>query len=129
MVYSVADEFAAEVKQLCATTVTDRQWRAFLDAHVPQVDPQGHALEGRAATSARLKRAALGDLYRATRGARRGPGTAHGVLAAVNTYEHHEAAVRGATRAERNMLRTVTGEFGALDRTSWHTLNAVLAAS
>lgn len=128
MVYSVADEFAADVKQLCATTVTDRQWRAFLDAHVPQVDPQGHALEGRAATGARLKRAVLGDLYRNDPRCAPWTGTAHGVLAAVNTFDHHEAAVRGATRAERNMLRAVTGEFGELDRASWHTLSDVLAA-
>jgi len=129
MVYSVADEFAAEVKQLCATMVTDRQWQAFLDAHVPQVDPQGHPLEGRAATGARLKRAVLGDLYRTDdRCAAPWTGTAHGVVAAVNTFEHHEAAVRGTTRAERNMIRAVTGEYTALDRASWHTLSGVLAA-
>lgn len=96
------------------------------DAHSPLVDPQGHDLQGRSATSARLKRAALVDLYRHDPRCApwAGTGTAHGVLAAVNTYEHHEAAVR----ADRNMLRTVTGEFGALDRASWHTLSGVLAA-
>lgn len=30
-------------------------------------------------------------------------GDRHGVLQAVNTYEHHEATVRGASRPERNM--------------------------
>ncbi len=30
-------------------------------------------------------------------------------LQAVNTYEHHEGIIRGATRAERNMHRTLTG--------------------
>ncbi|MCW2521791.1 MAG: hypothetical protein JWO63_126 [Frankiales bacterium] len=62
----------------------------------------------------------------ATCGSRRGP-AAHGVLQAVNTCEHHEAGVRGASRADRNMLMTVTGGFGALDRASWATLRAVLA--
>ena len=54
-------------------------------------------------------------------------GTAFGVLQAVNTYEHHERPVRGATRAERNMLRTVKGEFGDLDRQAWKHLESVLA--
>jgi len=45
-------------------------------------------------------------------------GTAHGVLQAVNTYEHHLSTVRGASRAERNMLRTATGDFGKLDRST-----------
>ncbi len=33
------------------------------------------------------------------------------MLQAVNTYEHHDSGVSGATRAERNMLRTITGDF------------------
>ena len=54
-------------------------------------------------------------------------GTAHGVLQAVNTFEHHEGIVRGSTRAERNMLRTIAGDFAALDRSSWDTLATLLA--
>ena len=41
-------------------------------------------------------------------------------------YEHHEGTVRGASRAERNMLRTVTGDFGRLDR---NTLDALSITS
>jgi hypothetical protein len=50
-----------------------------------------------------------------------------GVIKAVNTWEHHESTVRGATRAERNMLRTVTGDFATLDRATWTSLQHVLA--
>jgi hypothetical protein len=39
----------------------------------------------------------------------------------------HEATVRGATRPERNMLRTIGGDFTQLDRGTWTTLSAVLA--
>jgi hypothetical protein len=53
-------------------------------------------------------------------------GTAHGVLQAVNTAKHHEATIRGASRAERDMLRTVTGGFGDIDRGSWVELSRVL---
>jgi hypothetical protein len=56
-------------------------------------------------------------------------GTAHGVLQAVNTYEHHENSVRGGDRVERNMLRTVQGEFANLDRQTWSTLTKVLASA
>ena len=49
------------------------------------------------------------------------------MIQAVNTYEHHESTVRGGQRAERNMLRTITGDFGKLDRTTLSTLTEVLA--
>ena len=54
-------------------------------------------------------------------------GTAHGVLQAVNTFEHHEGIVRGTSRAERNQLRTIAGDFSNLDRATWDTLSRVLA--
>ena len=54
-------------------------------------------------------------------------GTAHGVLQAVNTFEHHEGIIRGTRRPERNMLRTITGDFAKLDRNTLSTLNQVLA--
>ncbi|MCT9929819.1 DUF932 domain-containing protein [Planotetraspora sp. A-T 1434] len=53
-------------------------------------------------------------------------GTAWGVVQAVNTFTHHEQNVRGADRAERNMLRAVTGGIDELDRGTLRTLSAVL---
>ncbi|HLR93230.1 MAG TPA: hypothetical protein VK053_01770 [Jiangellaceae bacterium] len=47
-------------------------------------------------------------------------------MQAVNTFEHNGAIVRGTSRAERNMLRPVTGDFGATDRMTWNTLTKVL---
>ncbi len=58
------------------------------------------------------KRDGLQRLYRHDQRVAPWAGTAHGVLKAVNTYEHHEATVRGAERGERNMLKTVTGGVG-----------------
>ena len=72
------------------------------------------------------KRDALQRLYRHDDRVAPWAGTAHGVLQAVNTYEHHEGTVRGATRPERNMLRTVTGDFAKLDRDTWGALQSVL---
>ena len=84
-------------------------------------------LKGRALTLADKKRDTLQRLYRHDQRVAPWAGTAHGVLQAVNTYEHHEGTVRGGQRAERNMLRTITGDFGKLDRTTLSTLNKVLA--
>lgn len=128
MVHTLADDFAAEVAALCAVTVTPRQWTRFLDAHLPRVDAAtGEPLAGRALSIADRKRDALTRLYRYDDRVAPWAGTAQGVLKAVNTYEHHEGTVRGASRAERNMLRTVTGDFGKLDRSTLATLRQVLA--
>ncbi len=128
LVHNLADDFTAEVAQLCATTVTASQWQRFLDSQVPQVDAMGQALTGRALTLAGTKRDTLAGLYRNDPRVAPWPGTAHGVLQAVSTYDQHQAAVRGS-RAERNHLKTITGEFGRLDRQSWHTLRPLLAAA
>lgn len=128
MIGTLADEFAREVAQLCATTVTSTQWSTFLDHHVPQQDTTGQPLKGRTLTMALKKRAALERLYAHDDRVAPWAGTAHGVMQAVNTYEHHENTVRGATRAERNMLRTLTGDFAALDMNTWKELALVLAA-
>jgi phage/plasmid-like protein (TIGR03299 family) len=126
MVHTLADDFAAEVAELCAVPVSRVQWEKFLDAYVPNTDKEGQPLAGRSATSASNKRAVFHRLYGHDLRVAPWSGTAHGVLQAVNTYEHHEGIVRGADRAERNMLRTVTGDFGRLDHQAWRVLCSVL---
>ena len=73
-----------------------------------------------------FKRDTLSTLYRADPRISPWAGTAHGVLQAVNTYDQHNGVIRG-DRAERNSLKTITGEFGKLDRFTWHTLQPLLA--
>ena len=75
--HTLAAEFAGEVKQLCATTVTDRQWATFVDAHVPFLDHQRKPLNGRAKTMAKKKRARLDRVSPWA-------GTAYEVMQAVN---------------------------------------------
>jgi phage/plasmid-like protein (TIGR03299 family) len=128
MIHSIADDFAREVATMCATAVSDAQWNAFLDAYVPRLDrATGTPLKGRSLTIADRKRDALKRLYRSDERVAPWAGTAHGVVQAVNTWEHHESTVRGTARPERNMLRTVTGDFGRLDRNTMKVLHAVLA--
>jgi hypothetical protein len=45
----------------------------------------------------------------------------------VNTYTHHHAGVRGASRAERNAWRVVSGGIDKLDNGTWETLSKVLS--
>lgn len=128
IVHTLADDFAAEVAQLCATPVTEREWESFLDAYVPRTHARtGMPMQGKALTMAVRKRQVLNRLYRHDQRVAPWAGTAHGVIQAVNTYDHHEGVIRGTGRAERNMLRAVTGEFGKLDRGVLTTLEKVLA--
>lgn len=124
IVHSVADDFTAQVKTLCETTVTDAQWRQFLDAHVPVPQEQG-----RGRTIAEHKREDLGRLWVNDDRVSPWKGTAYGVLAASNTWVTHESVVRGGERAERNAHRTITGGVDAYDRQTLDTLELVLAAS
>lgn len=129
MVHTLADDFAAEIAELCRIKVTDDQWAQFLDLHVPLADEKESRLVGRSLTMAENKRANLNKLYTHDQRVAPWARTAHGVIQAVNTYEHHEGTIRGADRAERNMLRAVTGDYGRLDRTTWHDLSRVLATT
>ncbi|WP_410595421.1 DUF932 domain-containing protein [Amycolatopsis sp. lyj-23] len=123
IVHTVADDFAAEVKKLCQTTVTDRAWKAFLDAHTPIPEQPG-----RGRTNAANKRSALTRLWTSDSRVSPWKNTGWGVVQAVNTHLNHEAVIRGAGRAERNMTRVMTGELGKHDRTAAATLHKVLAA-
>ena len=118
-----ADDFSTEVQALCEQTVTDAQWSAFLAATAPIP-----AKPGRAQTLAVTKQDSLRRLW--NHDARVSPWarTAWGVVQAVNTHVHHEQTVRGASRAERNMLRAVTGGVDDLDRTTLTILDRILTA-
>ena len=51
MIHTLAEEFTREVQLLCATPVSNQDWQAFLDTHIPQVTPTGQPLTGRASLS------------------------------------------------------------------------------
>ena len=125
MVHALAQDFASEVAALRATYVDGRQWQQFLDQHVSRIDGADKPLDGRSRTLADAKRDHLNQLYRNDPRVAPWSGTAHGVLQAVNTYEHHEGTVRGG-RTERNGFKAINGDFDRLDRTTWQTLRTVL---
>lgn len=127
IVHTLADDFAAEIAVLCATEVTPRSWQGFLDAWVPRTDENGNRLTGKALTFADRKRFDLMRLYGSDSRVAPWAGTAFGVAQAASTWEQHEGVIRGATRQERNMLRTINGDFGKVDRQAMSVLQRVLA--
>lgn len=106
IVWAVNDAIQEEIDALTNTYVSDAQWAKSLD-EVALVDPEASKPSQ---TMANNKREALVGLW--NRGERVEPWrtTAYGVLAAMNTYEHHVAVVGNASRPERNMLNMVTGQ-------------------
>ena len=119
--HQVADDFTAQVERLTNQPVTDAQWTRFLAAYCGTDDAKASK---RALTTRREQADQLDRLWNHDQRVTPWRGTAYGVLAAANTYAHHLAPVRGATRVERNAERLVTGKVHDLDR---HTLQ-VLAA-
>jgi hypothetical protein len=77
---------------------------------------------GRSHTIAEHKRESLTKLWNHDTRVAPWRGTAYGVIQAVNTWAHHEQTVR----AERNMLRAVTGNVDTLDTDTLTTLSKVL---
>ena len=100
-------------------TVTEGQWSRFLAAYCGTDDTKAST---RALTTRREQAAQLDRLWRQDQRVTPWRGTAYGVLAVANTYAHHLAPVRGATRADRNAERLVTGKVHDLDR---HTLQVL----
>lgn len=130
MVYSLADDYIAQLEALDRIAVSEAAWKKFLDAHV-LTDASGKVrtwaeLEGRSKTMAQGKWDGLMKLYRHDQRVAPWAGTAIGVVKAVNTFVHHEGIVRGATRAERNMASAIEGKFDALDQDTLDTLMGVL---
>jgi len=122
IVHTISEDFAAQVADLCRIDVDAQAWRAFLDAHAPVPEESG-----RSRTMAETKRGELNRLWNHDSRVSPWQGTAYGVVQAVNTYTHHIGSVRGAGRAERNMLRAVEGGVDTLDAATLATLTRVLA--
>ena len=120
--HGVADSFTAAVEALVAERVSDARWSAWVEAYTGLNDP---AAGKRARINAQTKAGALHRLW--THDARVKPwaGTAYGVVAAANTWLHHEAEVRGSDRGTRNIERTVAGQVDAFDAQTLRVLATV----
>ncbi len=121
IVHTIAEDFARQVAELTAVKVSAGDWSRFLESLVPLPHEPG-----RSRTMAENKREVLQRLYRHDHRVAPWAGTAWGVVQAVNTMTHHEGIVRGASRAERNAQRAVTGGADKLDRDTLERLGSVL---
>lgn len=130
LVHTIADDFAAEVAELCDVTVTDSQWEQFLtELHSTKDEKTGEELpDGRSRSYALNRRTELDELYRTDPRCTPWAGSAFGVLQTVNTHAHHVAPVKGMSRAMRNMDRAVSGGIDKLDADTMSTLDRVLSA-
>ena len=122
IVHQVADDFAAQVEQLTNQTVTEAQWTRFLGAYCGTDDTKASK---RALTTRQDQADQLDRLWNHDQRVTPWRGTAYGVLAAANTYAHHLAPVRGASRADRNAERLVTGKVHDLDNQTLQVLATV----
>lgn len=126
IVHTLADDFAAEVAELCAWEVTSRQFDKHLDLCVPVPEA-----DGRGRTLAETKRSQLRQLYTNDHRAAPWKGTAWGVLQAHNTWQHHFSTVRGLKggigRSLRNQENALSGKTAQLDREVLKHLELVTA--
>lgn len=114
------------------TSVTDAQWIAFLEEIAPvRTAPKDTTV--RTANFNERKQAELQSLWRNDLRVSPWQNTAWGAVMAVNTWEQWNKNVKGGTgsadekRDERNMARTVAGDFDTLDRATLSTLDKILA--
>lgn len=120
-----ADAFALEIQRLCETTVTDKMWSEFVQAHVPSKESK------RGQTMAENKRGALTRLWSSDSRVEPWKNTAFGVLQAVNTWHTHEMTVRGedSSRQERKWDNVLSDQLAKLDMAAMMDLNKVLASA
>lgn len=126
VVHTLRDSFSAGIASLSKVPVPAKAWDAFLEAHAPRFKADGEVKEGRALTEAEKVQDTLKRLYVNDNRVSPWAGTALGVVQAVNTYQHHEAIVRGADREARNRERVLSGGIDTLDTSTLATLDRVL---
>lgn len=124
LIIGIRDEFSAEVARLCETKVSKKQFSGVLDIIVPV-----EGKEKRGLTIAEKKRDELIRLYSHDDRVAPWKGNAFGVLQAFNTYEHHFATIKGASKVQRNREAALTGSIAKKDAKVLQALVAVGAAA
>lgn len=115
LVIGTGEAYAAEIEKLAARRVSDKLWGDFVKAFTAPTGNRTGDSKG-AKTKQDRKIATLNGLWVSDERVAPWKGTEYGVLAAVNTYQHHLARItKGRTLAERNAEWTVTGQWAKHD--------------
>lgn len=122
LIEQAAEAFVADVTTLTEWTITDKEWRLFLD-EICKVNTE--ATTSRSKTLADTKRFDLTNLWLNDLRVAPWSNTAFGVLQATNTWNHHVQTVRGTNRAERNALNAITGATKKADADTLKVLAGV----
>jgi len=121
---SANEEFAAQVKMLCETEVSDSKWSEFLDTLAPVTDD----MTKNAVTRAENFRDGVSLIYK-NDARNQWQGTAFGALQAVNTFDLWERSVHSGTDyVLRNMRDTITGKANEREGITRKALMEVLAS-
>ena len=107
LILTTGQELADEIERLNRELVTEQRWTDFVAAYTaPSTD-------GNAAKTIAVEKATnLNRLWRADPRVTPWAGTAYGVVAAVNTYQHHQARTTSRwSRADRNADATLHGKW------------------
>lgn len=128
IVHGMTDDITKELHAMCETTVTPKQWAAFLDAYAAVPEPDAKSKSGgRAFTTATKKRDELEHLWSFDNRVSPWAGTAFGVSQAVTTWTQNMSVVRNSTRVERNKLNMIQGKATSTETEALETLNKILA--
>lgn len=117
-----AARFTESVERLTNWEITDTEWRNFLD-EICKVNPDSKTTRSETITT--KKRDDLMNLWLNDVRVTPWKNTAFGVVQATNTWAHHIQTVRGAQRAERNMMSAISGATGSADSDTIKTLQLV----
>lgn len=123
VVEAVGDTIDREIERLTSEFVSDSRWAEFVDAFtgLDNITRPG----GKAEKNGHRKAADLNRLWNADERVAPWKNSAWGVLAAVNTAEHHIWGTDGTARETRNALRTVKGQWDAIDSNTLKVLASV----
>lgn len=122
VVEEVGDTVDAEIKRLTSEFVSDSRWQSFVDAFTGLDDIKRPG--GKAEKNGHRKAADLSRLWNSDERVAPWKNSAWGVLAAVNTAEHHIWGT-DENRETRNGLRTVKGQWDAIDQNTLAVLATV----
>lgn len=122
--YLAGAAFAQELEVLANTTVTDHQWRTFLDRSVPSTTARATSSRGAPGPSRLASAASSSTSTGRTTGQLRGPGP-HSVFCRRQTPGLITTS-RGASRQERNLLNAVSGATANTDHAAALLLGKVL---